>query len=163
MAAYVAGLEAAEGDASGEASAIAEAVNAALSTIADVDVNITYHYKTEGSPPSEAGGVEGHDAIGTDYAAAGLTLVGEEGPELVMMQGGEKVLTNTETVNALSGASGGGSNSIEVQFSPVFNVSGSQNAAELRAVLQEQSESLRDQVESIMDEVLSDRKRTSYV
>lgn len=163
MAAYVAGLEAAEGDASGEASAIAEAVNAALSTIADVDVNITYHYKTEGSPPSEAGGVEGHDAIGTDYAAAGLTLVGEEGPELVMMQGGEKVLTNTETVNALSGASGGGSNSIEVQFSPVFNVSGSQNAAELRAVLQEQSESLRDQVESIMDEVLFDRKRTSYV
>ena len=163
MAAYVAGLEAAEGDASGEASAIAEAVNAALSTIADVDVNITYHYKTEGSPPSEAGGVEGHDAIGTDYAAAGLTLVGEEGPELVMMQGGEKVLTNTETVNALSGASGGGSNSIEVQFAPVFNVSGSQNAAELRAVLQEQSESLRDQVESIMDEVLSDRKRTSYV
>lgn len=163
MAAYVAGLEAAEGDASGEASAIAEAVNAVLSTISDVDVNITYHYKTEGSPPSEAGGVEGHDAIGTDYAAAGLTLVGEEGPELVMMQGGEKVLTNTETVNALSGASGGGSNSIEVQFSPVFNVSGSQNAAELRAVLQEQSESLRDQVESIMDEVLSDRKRTSYV
>lgn len=163
MAAYVASLEAAEGDASGEASAIAEAVNAALSTIADVDVNITYHYKTEGSPPSEAGGVEGHDAIGTDYAAAGLTLVGEEGPELVMMQGGEKVLTNTETVNALSGASGGGSNSIEVQFAPVFNVSGSQNAAELRAVLQEQSESLRDQVESIMDEVLSDRKRTSYV
>lgn len=162
MAAYVASLEAAEGDASGEASAIADAVNAALSTIADVDVDITYHYKTDGSPPEGASGVEGHNAIGTDYASEGLHLVGEEGPELVMMGGGEKVLTAHETVNALSGASGDGSNHVDVQFSPVFNVSGSGNAAEIRAMLQEQSESLRDQVENIMDEVLSDRKRTAY-
>jgi TP901 family phage tail tape measure protein len=163
MEAYVAGLEAAEGDASSEASAIADAVNAALSTIADVDVDITYHYKTDGSPPEDAGGgTVGEHAIGTDYAAAGLTLVGEEGPELVMMSGGEKVLTANETVNALSGASGEGGKVIEVSFSPVYNVSGGGNAGEIRSMLEAQAQSLRDQVENIMDEVLSDRKRTAY-
>ena len=164
MEAYVASLEAAEGDASGEASAIADAVNAALSTIADVDVDITYHYKTDGSPPEDASGgtVGAHDAIGTDYAAAGLTLVGEEGPEIVMMNGGEKVLTAGETVNALSGASGDGGKVIEVSFSPVYNVSGSSNAGEIRSMLEAQAQSLRDQVESIMDEVMFDRKRTAY-
>ena len=164
MAAYVAGLEAAEGDASGEASAIADAVNAALSTIADVDVDITYHYKTDGSPPEDASGgtVGAHDAIGTDYAAAGLTLVGEEGPEIVMMNGGEKVLTANETVNALSGSGSDGGKVIEVSFSPVYNVSGSGNAGEIRSILEAQAQSLRDQVENIMDEVLSDRKRTAY-
>ena len=162
MEAYVKDLTAGGTDATTEAGSIADAVNAALATIADVDVDITYHYKTEGSPPGEASGVQDHDAIGTDYAAAGLTLVGEEGPELVMMNGGEKVLTANETVNALSGGSGEGSNIIEVQFSPVFNVSGGGNASEIRAMLQEQSQSLRDQVEDIMDEVLSDRRRTAY-
>ena len=164
MEAYVAGLEAAEGDASGEASAIADAVNAALSTIADVDVDITYHYKTDGSPPADASGgtVGAHDAIGTDYAAAGLTLVGEEGPEIVMMNGGEKVLTANETVNALSGSGSDGGKVIEVSFSPVYNVSGSGNAGEIRSMLEAQAQSLRDQVENIMDEVLSDRKRTAY-
>lgn len=164
MTAYVEGLNAEDENASEAAKSIAANVNAALAAITDVDVDITYHYKTEGSPPADASGgtVGAHDAIGTDYAAAGLTLVGEEGPEIVMMQGGEKVLTAHETVNALSGASGDGSNHVDVQFSPVFNVSGSGNAAEIRAMLQEQSESLRDQVENIMDEVLSDRKRTAY-
>jgi len=161
MEAYVASLKASEGDASSQASAIADAVNSALSAISDVDVDITYHYKTDGSPPDDAsGGTVVGRAAGTDYAAAGLTLVGEEGPELVMMHGGEKVLTAHETVNALSGGSGG--NNISVNISPSYNISGSQNVSEIRAMLQEQSESLRDQVESIMDDVMSDRKRTAY-
>ena len=77
-------------------------MNAALSAIADVDVNINYH--ENGKPDDLGTTVEGENAIGTDYAARGLHLVGEEGPELVMMHGGEKVLTAHETVNALSGA-----------------------------------------------------------
>lgn len=163
MEAYVASLEAAKGWASSQASTIADAVNAALATISDVDVDITYHYKTDGAPPENTGGgVTGHDAIGTDYAAEGLTLVGEEGPELVMMNGGEKVLTANETVNALSGASGGGGEVIELQFAPVFNVSGGENAGQIRSMLEAQAKNLRDQVENIMDEVLSDRKRTAY-
>lgn len=165
MAAYVEALGEAEGDASTQASAIAEAVNAALSTISDVDVDITYHYKTDGSPPADAkgGDVKGHDAIGTDYAAAGLTLVGEEGPELVMMNGGEKVLTAHETVNALSGSGGGdGIGRIEVQFSPVFNVNGG-DAAGIRAAIEEQTQNMREQIIGVMEDVLTDRMRLSYV
>ena len=161
MAAYVESLNAADGDASSAAQTIAANVNAALSAIADVDVDITYHYKTVGSPPNDAGGTPEHDAIGTDYAAAGLTLVGEEGPELVMMNGGEKVLTANETVNALSGASGGGT-TVSVNFSPSYNVSGSQNAAELKAVLEEQSANMRDQIAEIMEDIYTDKMRTSY-
>jgi DNA-directed RNA polymerase subunit F len=161
MAAYVAALGEAEGDSTAQATAIADAVNAALSTIADVDVDITYHYKTEGSPPSEAGGTEGHDAIGTDNAMAGIHLVGEEGPELVMMHGGEKVLTAHETVNALSGSGSDGGKSVQVTFSPVYNVNGG-NAADIRAVLEQQSENLYDQVRNIMEDVFTDRRRTAY-
>ena len=160
MAAYVAALGEAEGDSTAQATAIADAVNAALSTIADVDVDITYHYKTEGSPPSEAGDAE-HNAIGTDNASAGLHLVGEEGPELVMMNGGEKVLTAHETVNALSGSGSDGGKSVQVTFSPVYNVNGG-NAADIRAVLEQQSENLYDQVRNIMEDVFTDRRRTAY-
>lgn len=40
-------------------------------------------------------------ASGTDYATAGLALVGEAGPELVYFHGGERVLTADETQQAL--------------------------------------------------------------
>jgi len=43
------------------------------------------------------GWISGAYASGTESAAPGLALVGEHGPELVMMQGGEKVLTAEET------------------------------------------------------------------
>ena len=163
MNAYVESLNAEDANASAAAKSIADNVNAALAAIADVDVDITYHYKTEGSPPSDAGGgtVGAHDAIGTDYAAAGLTLVGEEGPELVMMQGGERVLTAHETVNALS-SSGGGGNVISVNFSPSYNVSGSGSAAEIRSVLEEQSQNLREQITEIMEDIVTDKMRVAY-
>lgn len=162
MASYVAGLEAAEGDASSQASAIADAVNAALATIADVDVDINYHYKTTGSPPDGAAGVEGHDAIGTDYAAAGLTMVGEEGPEIVMMNGGEKVLTAHETVNALSGSGGGGDTHVELSFPTTYNVNGG-NAEEIRRALEQHDEDLRGQIERVMEDIQTDQIRTRYI
>ena len=42
-------------------------------------------------------------ASGTDSAPAGMALVGEEGPELVMMSGGERVFTADETARMASG------------------------------------------------------------
>ena len=46
-------------------------------------------------------------AHGTNSAAPGVTLVGEQGPELVMMGGGETVLTASQTRGALAGGSRG--------------------------------------------------------
>lgn len=60
---------------------------------------------------SGSGGSGGHSrnnyaamnayASGTNYATAGLALVGEAGPELVYFHGGERVLTADETQQAL--------------------------------------------------------------
>ena len=42
-------------------------------------------------------------ASGTDYAPPGLALVGEEGPELIYLRGGERILDAGETRDALRG------------------------------------------------------------
>ncbi len=42
-------------------------------------------------------------ASGTNYATAGLALVGEEGPELVYLRGGERILNAEETRSVLRG------------------------------------------------------------
>jgi TP901 family phage tail tape measure protein len=163
MTAYVESLKAEDDNASEAAKTIAANVNAALAAIADVDVDITYHYKTVGSPPSAKGvNVEGENAIGTDYASKGIHLVGEEGPELVYMNGGEKVLTAHETVNALSAAGSGSDNVVYVNFSPSYNVNGGGSAAEIRAVLEEQSANIRDQITEIMEDIVTDKKRVAY-
>lgn len=163
MEAYVASISGSAGEAGAAGNEVAAAVNAALSTIErDVTINIGYNVEPMPTLPRVPNGYKLHDAIGTDYAAQGITLVGEEGPELVYMNGGEKVLTANETVNAISGASGDGGSVIEVQFSPVFNVSGGGNVSEIRSMLEDQSASLREQVESIMEDVLSDKRRTAY-
>lgn len=41
-------------------------------------------------------------ASGTDYASPGISLVGENGPELVLFRGGERVLTAEETRSMLN-------------------------------------------------------------
>ena len=44
-------------------------------------------------------------ASGTSYAESGLKLVGEEGPELVVLQGGERIYTASETERILNNSS----------------------------------------------------------
>ena len=162
MDAYVEGIQAGGEEATAEAGRIAGEVTSTLESIPDKTVHIGFEVGEVPSIGDIVGKVFGRHAIGTDYAHEGLAMVGEEGPELVYMGGGEKVLTANETVRALSGAAEGGSNIIEVQFSPVYNVNGGSNTAEIRSMLQEQSQNLRDQVEDIMQEVLTDHNRTAY-
>ena len=160
MEAYIASIQEGGATAVTEAQGVASNVTAALDAIPDKTVHIGFEVGDIPSIGDLVGKVFGH-AAGTDYAQEGLSLVGEEGPELVYMGGGEKVLTAHETVNALSRASGSDSNVIEVQFSPVYNVSGG-NAAEIRAMLETQTQDLRSQIEGIMEDVLTDRRRTAY-
>lgn len=51
--------------------------------------------------------VTGTAAAGTDYARPGTYLVGEQGPELVRMQGGEQILPTGQTMAALGGGGDG--------------------------------------------------------
>lgn len=76
-------------DAVTAASELASAVSAALNTKITVSV-------------SGDSGVVGEDATGTINARHGVTLVGEHGPELVFMNGGEQVITAAETRRMLA-------------------------------------------------------------
>lgn len=162
MQAYVDKLGEYVGPAQSKAQAIADAVNSALASIqTDIEINISANTNglTGATKKANPGVAKRRNAIGTDYAAEGVALVGEEGPELVYMHGGEKVLTAHETVDALSGSGGG--NVVSLNFAPVYNVTGG-DAGAIRAALEDQNQNLYDNVRSIMEEVMTDRMRTSY-
>ena len=81
-----------------------------------------------GNPGFGHGGV-GHAVqpgaqTGAEYAAAGVTLVGEQGPELVRFGGGEQVVPSWQTAGIMHGAGGGGEGTINLQSHNVINVSG---------------------------------------
>ena len=48
--------------------------------------------------------VEGGFATGTTNASSGWHMVGEKGPELLKMRGGEQVLSNADSKKALGGS-----------------------------------------------------------
>ncbi len=126
------------------------------------------------------GWISGAYASGTDRAAPGLALVGEHGPELVVMRGGETVLTSGETRDYLRTAGAqampisaeeasfgppggyGGEREIHIQFAPEYNISGSSDPAEVEALLLEHDNALREQLEELLREIESDRARSAY-
>ena len=79
-----------------------------------------------GNPGFGHGGV-GHAVqpgaqTGAEYAAAGVTLVGEQGPELVRFGGGEQVVPSWQTAGIMHGAGGGGEGTINLTSHNVVNV-----------------------------------------
>lgn len=86
---------------------------------------VTTTYKTIGSPVGKA------FASGTESAPAGLALVGEEGPELVVFGGGERVFPAGQTKSML--AAGGTGQAAGASI--VVNVHGSATAADGQAVV----------------------------
>lgn len=121
-------------------------------------------------------GTTGEYAEGTDYAAPGMALVGEHGPELVMMGGGEKVFTASETaailanansavdatpISAQAGSSGGPSYAVTLSPSYVFN--GSANATEIESILKAHDAELIETVKAELADMDVDKARRSYV
>ena len=120
-------------------------------------------------------GTTGQYAEGTDYAAPGMALVGERGPELVMMNGGEQVFTAAETAailananratdaSPLSAEAASSGASYVVTLSPTYNVSGSANAAEIEAILKAHDAELIETVKVELADMDVDKARRSYV
>jgi hypothetical protein len=121
-------------------------------------------------------GTTGEYAEGTDYAAPGMALVGERGPELVMMGGGERVFTASETaailanansavdatpISAQAGSSGGPSYAVTLSPSYVFN--GSANATEIESILKAHDAELIETVKAELADMDVDKARRSYV
>ena len=120
--------------------------------------------------------VEQELAEGTDYAAPGVALVGEHGPELVMMNGGEQVFTAAETAAILSKASqpaealpvvsaqsmGSDGSTYAVTLSPVYNISGNASAADIEAILKAHDAELIETVKNELADLEVDKARRSY-
>lgn len=121
-------------------------------------------------------GTTGQYAEGTDYAAPGMALVGERGPELVMMGGGEKVFTAAETaailanansavdatpISAQAGSSGGPSYVVTLSPSYIFN--GSANATEIESILKAHDAELIETIKAELADMDVDKARRSYV
>ena len=150
---------------------IAAAAKAALST----------------SGTGTAGSIPGY-AVGTQSAAPGFALVGENGPELVYFNGGEQVMTAEETAamresmeiqaitfapqllealhaihgdGALSAEPGAGSGAGSTELQIVFQINGSASPETVDA-LREYGDEFAERVLEVMEEAGIDTARRAY-
>lgn len=176
--AYINEISASAGKAGAAADQVAAAVTAALSGLPTdtngTDITGDTYFENGSSSYDSTSDYEGVDrsdgthfsgggggrhrgyAVGTDYAAAGLALVGEEGPELVRMRGGEQVYTAQETKAILGGGFGG-----SITVSPTFVLNGDiGNDTESR--LREYADQLVEMVKDALDEAGINKQRSVY-
>ena len=134
-----------------------------------------------------AGSIPGY-AVGTQSAAPGFALVGENGPELVYFNGGEQGMTAEETAamresmeiqaitfapqllealhaihgdGALSAESGAGSGAGSVELQIVFQINGSASPETVEA-LREYGDEFAERVLEVMEEAGIDTARRAY-
>ena len=134
-----------------------------------------------------AGSIPGY-AVGTQSAAPGFALVGENGPELVYFNGGEQVMTAEETAamresmeiqaitfapqllealhaihgdGALSAEPGAGSGAGSVELQIVFQINGSASPETVEA-LREYGDEFAERVLEVMEEAGIDTARRAY-
>ena len=134
-----------------------------------------------------AGSIPGY-AVGTQSAAPGFALVGENGPELVYFNGGEQVMTAEETAamresmeiqaitfapqllealhaihgdGALWAEPGAGSGAGSVELQVVFQINGSASPETVEA-LREYGDEFAERVLEVMEEAGIDTARRAY-
>lgn len=134
-----------------------------------------------------AGSIPGY-AVGTQSAAPGFALVGENGPELVYFNGGEQVMTAVETAamresmeiqaitfapqllealhaihgdGALSAEPGAGSGAGSVELQIVFQINGGASPETVEA-LREYGDEFAERVLEVMEEAGIDTARRAY-
>lgn len=95
-------------------------------------------------------------ASGTENAAPGLKLVGEEGPELIAFRGGEKVLNANETKAVLSGTSG-----LQNHVSVAINIQGNATNDVLQ-MLEEYGNQIAETVMNAIEDANADSRRRAY-
>ena len=103
-------------------------------------------------------------ASGTPSAPPGYAIVGEEGPELVRLRGGERIYNADETAQAVSAmASGSASgNSYHVDIHNQYDINGSANADELRSIIEQNNRNLPGMIEDALNDIENDKRRRAY-
>lgn len=138
------------------------------------------------SSAAQRGDVEVKNAYagGADSAARGWALVGEQGPELMFMQGGERIFTNRETeyifqreaqsvqtaalpesAKVMPAAENGGGDAerIQITLAPAYNISGGAAPEELREILRRHDEDLQELIEEALNNRQIERKRRAFI
>lgn len=111
-----------------------------------------------------AGNASGGDSIqgnakGTSSAPKGWSLVGENGPELMYMQGGERVLNHGDTTRVLRDSNAPASNnSIAVSF----NIGGNADSSTV-ASLRDYADDFAERVMEVISSAQADSARRAYV
>lgn len=161
-------------------------VEAAFSNVAAIAADALKRRRSTGSAlddyysnPPPIGSFEGYGfATGTSSARRGWHMTGENGPELMYFYGGERVFTASETrdmlreyqaattgaylaepIEAASAQSYGG---VTVHFAPVYDISGTNDAEELRQVLAAHDEQLLQQLWELLAEERENAQRRAY-
>ena len=110
-------------------------------------------------------------AGGTNYAARGLALVGEYGPELVLLHGGERIFpadetrrimddtTRALTVDDSTSYGGGG----EITIAPVYNIDADVDAERLREIFQENNRDLENTVRRVIRSEQIETRRRAFI
>lgn len=102
----------------GNSSAFWSAVHAIPQVVGHRQISVTYVPTNSANEPGHTrrahGGIVGHAAEGG--LRSNLTLVGEQGPELVELPGGSRVRSNPDTRAALAGGAGGGEQRIVIEW-----------------------------------------------
>lgn len=161
LQAYIDALNAGKTTAADAAAAVSAAVSAAFAmgstTTTSVPSETVYDGSVRGFRELED---MSRYATGTLSADSGYAIVGEEGPEIVRMAGGERVFNANESRAIAADISGGGQTVITINASPTFTVSGS--AGGLESSMQQYSDELVDRVVSALEEAGINHKRCVY-
>ena len=104
------------------------------------------------------GMVEQAYADGTTSAEAGLALVGEEGPELVMMQGGETVLNASRTKATVDAMTSGYTGAI---ITVEFNIEGNVDETQMNR-LEAYGDEFAARVMAVVRDADDDSRRGRY-
>ncbi|WP_300414127.1 phage tail tape measure protein [uncultured Oscillibacter sp.] len=124
-------------------------------------------YKMVYVPSSNAYVPQRGYASGTENAEPGWAMVGEDGPELMFFNGGEKVLDASRTsalqarpepaLSAMVAAPGGGSSSVQV----VFQIAGNATPDTVQA-LQDYGDDFAERVMEVVENAAADAARGAY-
>ena len=129
--------------------------------------------------PIDTGGLLEEYATGTNYASAGLALVGEYGPELVLMHGGEEVIDAARTRELLQQVSvpaasvdaipdmsvGGAGESVQINVPVSINIDGDatpEMVDRLENIISDLQEGFADRVLEVVEDAATDKARRSY-
>ncbi len=97
------------------------------------------------------------NARGTSYFPGGLSLVGEEGPELVNLPRGSQVFSNSRTRSLLNGM-GSGNAGISVNYSPQITIQGNADAHVMKTASDNSYADFERKFNALMDR----RRRLSF-